>query len=163
MSEIAFYLLAALVLFPAVSVVTGRNLFHSGISLITCFLGVAGLYITLSAPFVAGMQVLIYAGAIAVILLFAIMLTHDIMHTAQPRYQAVAAALTSGLLALMLVVTTVRSIWAPGGAPTEMGVAALARQYMTTYFVPFQVIALLLLITLVGAVVIARKEEGSRP
>jgi len=162
-SPVAFYLLAALVLFPALSVVLGKNLFHAGISLIVCFVGVAGIYVTLAAPFVAGMQVLIYAGAIAVILLFAFMLTHDIMHVAQQQFQPVAALLTCGFLALMLAVTVARSYFAtPAAEPVDLGVKALALHYMTVYFVPFQAIALLLLITLVGAVVIARKEEEPR-
>lgn len=162
-SPIAFYLLAALVLFPALSVVLEKNLFHAGISLIVCFVGVAGLYVTLAAPFVAGMQVLIYAGAIAVLLLFAFMLTHDIMHVRQDRFQPIAGFLTCALLALMLTVTVARSDWAPPAAETvDLGVKSLAFHYMTVYFVPFQVIALLLLITLVGAVVIARKEEEPR-
>lgn len=163
MNELAFYMLAALVLFPALSVVLEKNLFHAGISLILCFLGVAGIYVTLHAPFVAGMQVLIYAGAIAVILLFAFMLTHDIMHVQQERYQSVAGLLTAGLLAVMLTVTVGHSTWAtPTVPPVELGVKTLALHYMTVYFVPFQAIAVLLLITLVGAVVIARKEEEPR-
>ena len=162
-SPIAFYLLAALVLFPALSVVLEKNLFHAGISLIVCFVGVAGIYVTLSAPFVAGMQVLIYAGAIAVLLLFAFMLTHDIMHVRQQRFQPVAGFLSAAMLALILTVTIARSHWAPPAAESiDLGVKSLALQYMTVYFVPFQVIALLLLITLVGAVVIARKEEEPR-
>lgn len=162
-SPYAFYLLAALVLFPALAVVSEKNLFHAGISLIVCFLGVAGIYVTLTAPFIAGMQVLIYAGAIAVILLFAFMLTHDIMHVAQERFQPVAGILTCAVLAFMLTVTVLRSQWAaPVAASVDLGVKSLALHYMTVYFVPFQAIALLLLITLVGAVVIARKEEEPR-
>ena len=69
-SPIVFYLLAAAVLVPAVMVVVSENLFHSGIALVTCFMGVAGLYVTLSSPFVAGMQVLVYAGAMMVLFVF---------------------------------------------------------------------------------------------
>ena len=163
MSEVAFYLLAALVIFPALAVVLGKNLFHTGLSLIVCFLGVAGLYVTLKAPFVAGMQVLIYAGAIAVILLFAFMLTHDIMHVRQERAQPISGLVVAGFLAVMLVTTIGHSRWFPSAAePVELGVKTLAWHYMTVYCVAFQMVALLLLITLVGAVVIARKEEEPR-
>ncbi|HET9002106.1 MAG TPA: NADH-quinone oxidoreductase subunit J, partial [bacterium] len=72
---IAFYLLAAAMLASGVVVVTSSNIVHSAVALIPVFLGVTGLYILLNAEFVAGIQVLIYAGAITVLILFVIMLT----------------------------------------------------------------------------------------
>ena len=163
-NPILFYLLSAYVLASGLGVVRQYNLFHAGISLISCFLGVAGIYITLGAPFIAGMQVLIYAGAISVVLLFAFMLTHDLMHSKAQFFQPAAGLTTSLLLGAMLIATTWNSPWFQGdpAAIASNDVQALGLSYMTTYFVPFQLVALLLLITLMGAVVIARKEEGSR-
>ena len=161
---VVFYLLCAYVLFSAWGVIRQQNLFHAGISLISCFLGVAGIYVTLGAPFLAGMQVLIYAGAIAVVLLFAFMLTHDLMHAGGDAYQkssALAAALTLG--AIFTTTVWVSPWWS--GEPHVHFVQdyrSLAQSYMTTYLVPLQMVALLLLITLMGAVVIARKEELAR-
>src|SRR6266511_3751569 len=74
---VAFYMLSALTIVSALGVVVVRNLIHAVVFLILSFIGVAGLYITLSADFVAVAQVLIYAGAIAVLIIFAIMLTPE--------------------------------------------------------------------------------------
>jgi NADH:ubiquinone oxidoreductase subunit 6 (subunit J) len=163
-SPIVFYLLAAYVLASGLGVVRQYNLFHAGISLISCFLGVAGIYITLGAPFLAGMQVLIYAGAISVVLLFAFMLTHDLMHSKAQFFQPAPGLTTSLVLGAVLIATTWNSPWLQGnpGAVAANDVRALGLSYMTTYFMPFQLVALLLLISLMGAVVIARKEEGPR-
>ncbi len=158
-----FYLLAGLVLSSAWSVVRNNNLFHAGLSLIICFVGVAGLYVNLGSPFLGAMQVLIYAGAIAVLLLFAFMLTHDLMKSKAERYQHLPGIATAALVAVMLVTTITASNWYPAnGRPVQLDVASLANHYMGQYLVPFEVVALLLLAALVGAVVIARKEEGAR-
>lgn len=163
MSPLLFYFLAGVILIPALAVVLSENLFHAGLSLIVSFLGIAAIYVTLSAPFVAGMQVLVYAGAIAVLLLFAFMLTHDIMkpqHKAT-RGQQISALLACGLLAGAMGRVLAASGWLelastdPDGASlTELGLA-----YLTRYLVPFELVSILLLMTLIGAVVIARKEE----
>ncbi len=164
MSEaVAFYVLSGLVLASAWSVVRNENLFHAGLSLILCFVGVAGIYVNLDAPFLGAMQVLIYAGAIAVLLLFGFMLTHDLMNVKQERNQHVGGIFAAVLMALVLVGTIVGAQWyAPSGQPVKFGVEALARRYMQQDLVSFEVVALMLLASLMGAVVIARKEEGSR-
>ncbi len=163
MSPFLFYFLAGVVLIPALAVVLSENLFHAGLSLIVSFLGIAAIYVTLSAPFVAGMQVLVYAGAIAVLLLFAFMLTHDIMKPLQKatRGQQVSALLACVLLAGAMGRVLAASGWelslvsdSEGASLTELGLA-----YLTRYLVPFELISILLLMTLIGAVVIARKEE----
>ena len=163
MNEFLFYFLAGVILIPALAVVLSDNLFHAGLSLIVSFLGISAIYVMLSAPFVAGMQVLVYAGAIAVLLLFAFMLTHDIM---KPLRKATKGQQVSSLLACVLLAgamgrVLVASGWLTltpidndGASLTELGLA-----YLTRYLVPFELISLLLLMTLIGAVVIARKEE----
>ncbi|MBT9582954.1 NADH-quinone oxidoreductase subunit J [bacterium] len=164
MSEaIAFYVLAGVVLASAWSVVRNENLFHAGLSLIICFVGVAGLYINLQAPFLGAMQVLIYAGAIAVLLLFGFMLTHDLMKQKGERTQHLAGMLVSLTLAAVLVAVIVGTGWYPAGTnPVTFGVESLARAYMTRYLLPFEAVALLLFAAMAGALVISRKEEGGR-
>lgn len=164
MSEaVAFYLLAGLVLSSAWAVVRNPNLFHAGLALIVCFVGVAGLYVNLGAPFLGAMQVLIYAGAIAVLLLFAFMLTHDLMNPRSERFQTFGGSATAITLALVLIGGLANTAWYPiPGDDHEMGVAALAKNYMGDFLLPFEIIALLLLAALVGALVIARKEEQPR-
>lgn len=167
MSPLLFWFLAGVVLLPAVAVVVSQNLFHAGISLVVSFLGIAALYVTLAAPFVAGMQVLVYAGAIAVLLLFAFMLTHDIMKPTQAptRVQQVSSLLACLLLGGAIGRVLLSSGW--GGLPTVASEGAslvqVGEQLLSSFLVPFELISILLLITLIGAVVIARKEERDLP
>lgn len=166
MSSLAFYLLAGVVLIPALAVVLAQNLFHAGLCLIVSFLGVAAIYATLSAPFVAGMQVLVYAGAIAVLLLFAFMLTHDIMKPQETcsRSQQLSASVASLLLALAMGRVLLSSDWQSllGHSGDGVPLGVLGEAFLTRYLVPFETISILLLVTLIGAVVIARKEERDR-
>jgi NADH-quinone oxidoreductase subunit J len=166
-SPLLFWFLAGVVLIPAVAVVVSQNLFHAGISLVVSFLGIAALYVTLSAPFVAGMQVLVYAGAIAVLLLFAFMLTHDIMKpmegsTPVQRFSSLAACvLLAGAMARVLI----SSGWEllQGDSGQGVSLSSVGEQLLSHFLVPFELISILLLITLIGAVVIARKEERDLP
>lgn len=163
MSPILFYFIAGLVIIPAVAVVLSENLFHAGLCMIISFLGIAAIYVTLSAPFLAAIQVLVYAGAIAVILLFAFMLTHDIMspQLQSSRFQQTASAVVCFVFAWFAGRILISSSWEklspqePGGVSLEV----LGTSFLTTHLVPFELVSFLLLMTLVGAIVIARKEE----
>lgn len=167
MSPLLFFFIAGLIIIPALAVVLSENLFHAGLSLIVSFLGIAALYAALSAPFVAAMQVLVYAGAIAVILLFAFMLTHDIMRPQQmaTRFQQTASAAVCIVLAVFMGRVLMSSAWSSLSEQPEAGVPLeiLGLELLTNFLVPFELISLLLLMTLVGAIVIARKEERDRP
>jgi NAD(P)H-quinone oxidoreductase subunit 6 len=166
MSPLLFWLIAGIVIIPALAVVLSENLFHAGLSMIVSFLGIAAVYATLSAPFVAAMQVLVYAGAIAVVLLFAFMLTHDIMLPQLPssKFQQTASGIACLVLAAFMGRVALSSNWEklseqpPEGVP--LGI--LGKSFLTDYLVPFELVSLLLLMTLVGAIVIARKEEKDR-
>ena len=165
MSPALFYLLAGIILIPAIAVVISENLFHASLSLIVSFLGIAGIYVMLSAPFVAGMQVLVYAGAIAVILLFAFMLTHDIMSPQErsSKLQQSSAALVCSILGLGIFRILKASEWeklTPSTSPQPL--VKLGESFLTDYLVPFELVSVLLLITLVGSIVIARKEEEAK-
>jgi len=158
----AFIILALVTLLPAAAVVTSRNLVRAAMSLVPSFLGVAGLFVLLQAEFVAGIQILIYAGAIAVLILFVIMLTAGGTGTAvrQANEQRVvgglaAAALTAALLALLL-----RTAWplAAGSLP-RANVAAVGSAFLTTFVLAFEISSVVLLVSLVGALVIARRER----
>lgn len=166
MSPLLFYFVAGIIIIPALAVVLSENLFHAGLSMIVSFLGIAAIYAMLSAPFVAAMQVLVYAGAIAVILLFAFMLTHDIMRPQQEttRLQQSASAAACLVLGGFMLRVMAGSGWetlerqAAEGIP----VGKLGESFLTSHLVPFELVSLLLLMTLVGAIVIARKEERIR-
>ncbi|MHB2017049.1 MAG: NADH-quinone oxidoreductase subunit J family protein [Candidatus Xenobia bacterium] len=165
-SPVAFYLLAALILIAAGAVVTLRNVLHAGLCLIVCFWGVAGMYVLLDAPFLAAIQILIYVGAISVLLIFAIMLTQRISTRERP---VTAGTILRGLVvgigfAAMGGYATFNTEYAKfTPVPHPGSLLDLATNFLTPeqYLVPFEVVAVLLLVAMVGAVIIARKDEPS--
>jgi NADH-quinone oxidoreductase subunit J len=170
-----FFVVAALILVAAVMVVSVRNIIHAALWLITAFFGMGMLYLLLEAEFLAVVQVLIYVGAVSVLVLFAIMLTRQIANPGtQQLYERwwVALIVAVLLFAAILVPTLLNYEWstlatAPGAAepataeqisgPREIGEA-----FMREYLIPFQVAAVLLLAALVGAIVIAFEEVERR-
>ncbi|HLA25274.1 MAG TPA: NADH-quinone oxidoreductase subunit J [bacterium] len=158
----AFLILSALILIPAVIVVTSRNIVRAALSLVPTFLGVTGFYIMLQAEFVAGIQVLIYAGAITVLILFVIMLTEGGSGTMvrQVTGQVPLGAMAAIWLAFLILVVLSRTTWptARGQLP-QYSVQAIGTAFLTNYVLIFEVTSLVLLISLVGAIVIARREE----
>ena len=160
---LAFYGLTGAALLGAAGVLLLRNLFHAGLALIVTLFCVAGLFILLGAEFLAGIQVLIYVGAIAVLILFAVMVTQRIAFQSILR-QYSRAALAAFPVALALLVGAAllaRRAVAPAPAPLPAGdqLTDLATALLSRYLLPFEVISLLLLGALVGALVLARKEE----
>ncbi len=159
---IAFYLLGAVMLASGVVVVTSSNIVHSAVALIPVFLGVTGLYILLNAEFVAGIQVLIYAGAITVLILFVIMLTVGGTGVRIPERNeqgpigfAVAAA-----LAAMLAIGVTHTAWGRGsGTLPAYTPGAIGQSFLGPNVLVFEGTSVVLLVSLIGAIIIARKEE----
>jgi NADH-quinone oxidoreductase subunit J len=156
-----FYSLAAFTVWAAAVVVLGKNIVRAAVALIFTFCGMAALYVLLDAEFLAAVQVLIYVGGITILLLFAIMLTSRISSAAsrvindQVVLSTVAAA---GLLAGLIYAST-RGIAAMSGPPQlPQTTPFLGRALLTTYALPFEVVSILLLAGMVGAIILARKE-----
>lgn len=156
-----FYFLAAFTVWAAAVVVLGKNIVRAAVALIFSFCGMAALYVLLDAEFLAAVQVLIYVGGITILLLFAIMLTSRI---AAKGVQVVNdQGLVSGIAALGLMGALVyASSW---GIPEISGpprlpetAPFLGRALLTTYVLPFEVVSILLLAAMVGAILLARKE-----
>ena len=159
-----FYLLSALTLVSAFVVATSRNIVYSGFALIFTFLGVAGLYIQLSADFLAAMQVLIYVGGITVVILFAVMLTREISDTvgSNPVLNRPASALAAAAVFAMSLLMILGSDFPRREEVSFEPVSAkLGHALLGKYLLPFEVASLLLLGALVGAVIIARREARS--
>lgn len=118
MSLVIFYILGALILIAAFMVVTLRNVFHSALFLVATFFLVAGIYLMLNAEFLAAVQILIYVGAITILILFAIMLTHKIQSGSirQVNEQVLPAIIIAGLLLAMSAITIIRTF---GDAPPK--------------------------------------------
>lgn len=159
---IVFYLLAAVTLGSGVVVVTSGNIVHSAAALVPAFLGVTGLYILLSAEFVAGIQVLIYAGAITVLILFAIMLTEGGtgLGGRQRNEQAAIGAAVAAAMAALLIAVAVRTGWPAGvGTLPPYTPGAIGQSFLRQNILVFEGTSIVLLVSLMGAIMIARRED----
>jgi NADH-quinone oxidoreductase subunit J len=145
--------------------VSVRNIFHAAIYLILALFAVAGFFLLLHAEFLAAVQVLIYVGAVAVLMIFAVMLTTRLTDA---RVRAHNEQVGPGLVvAFMLFVAITASLWSttwPLSKDLETldTVRAIGRLLMTRYVLPFEIASLLLLAAMIGAIVIAAKESGER-
>lgn len=164
MSELAhtalFYLLAAITLVAALGVALGRNLVHSALSLTVSFLGVAGLYLLLYADFLAAVQILVYAGTVAVLIALGIMLTRRAsMDDSNPdrsgRSRFLAALLALGFAGLVGCAAA-SAVWPQTAAPAWDTVSGLAELMLGKYALAFETVAVLLLVAMLGAIVLAK-------
>jgi NADH:ubiquinone oxidoreductase subunit 6 (subunit J) len=144
-----------------IAVVTLRNIIHSAVAMMICFGSLAGMYALLGAPIVAAAQVLIYLGAISVLILFAIMLTQAGDATLPaPFHRQVPIAVVIALAIIGLVGwAVIQTDW--GVLPQAVGAAvgAIANAVFTTYALPFEIISLLILVAIIGAIFLARRPE----
>jgi NADH-quinone oxidoreductase subunit J len=155
-----FYALAALTVGGAAAVAMSRNILYSALGLLAALLGVAGLYAILSADFVAVAQVFIYIGGVLVLILFAIMLTNRIgeVNISNASMGWASAGLLSAVMLAMILVVAFETPWpvrSTGSAPTT---APLGHALLQQWLLPFELASLILLATLIGAIIIARKE-----
>jgi len=155
-----FWIIAVITLGSALLMVLNRNIFHSALYMVVTFIGVAATYVTLQADFMAAVQVLVYAGAIAIFVIFGIMLT--VRGNMKQTNLFSKSAAVAGLLSLALIVINwfmvFRTEWpVSSAAPPEETVNQIAELMLTKYVVPFEVAAILLLVALLGAVIIAKE------
>ncbi|HXH20498.1 MAG TPA: NADH-quinone oxidoreductase subunit J [Dehalococcoidia bacterium] len=156
---IAFWVLAILTIVSALMVALVRDLIHAVLFLILSFVGVAGLYITLSADFVAVVQVLIYAGAISVLMLFSILLTpRSARDNAPVNYSAPIASLAI-LLSVVLIYASVETNWAKASNDFGSTAREIGNALLDPYVLPFEVASVLLVVAMVGAIILVRPSE----
>ena len=161
-----FYLLSGLAIAGGLLVITRRNAVHSALALIVTLLAVAGLFLMLYAPFVAGVQIIVYAGGIMVLFVFVIMLINmDVsLHQVQFNRQWFVGILISLVVGAQLVLAVVISeskvyfgIPAPSSA-LEPSTQLVGKVLFSEYMLPFEVASILLLVAMIGAVVMAKKK-----
>jgi len=158
---ISFWILAALIIASALAVVLLRNIFHAALFLVLCFFTIAGIFVILSADFLAAAQVLIYVGAIAVLIIFAIMLTRETQR-GSPSGRLRLPALMLGLLFLATMVFVVVSTdWQViKEIPDEATTSAIAQALFSGeegFVLPLEIAAALLLAAIIGAIVLVRE------
>jgi NADH-quinone oxidoreductase subunit J len=162
--QVVFVLIALFTAVSALIVVLSRNLFHNALGLVATFFGVTGIYILLEAEFLAVSQVLIYVGAISTLITFAIMLTRGMMYgqTSPTNNQTLTASIVAVLFFLVLGGLLNNTPWPNVGAELGDGeaiIAQLGELFVTDYLVPFELMALLLLVALAGAILLARDRQ----
>ena len=161
MQEAVFAVVAAVIVFAALRLVTTRNLVHAALYLLVVLAGAAIVFLLLLAEFVAWVQVLVYIGAVVVLLLFGLMLTRAPIGResldSETRPLAAVVALAIFGITSTIVWRTFKGQRIQFSKPTS--VEALGSALFSHYVLPFEIVSVVLLVALVGAVVLARKEE----
>ena len=164
MLALLFILFAGLAIGCGLAVVAQRNPLYSAISLIGVFISLACLYVMLAAPFIAAVQVIVYAGAIMVLVVFVIMLLNvEQEERGRPRLKflvPVAVALSAILIAeVAFILVSVQEFRVnPTSAPSDIGLThSIGAQLFTRYLLPFEITSILLLMAIVGAMTLARR------
>jgi NADH-quinone oxidoreductase subunit J len=160
-SGVLFFVLAIGVVGGGLAVVTLRNIIHSAIAMMVCFGSLAGMYLLLGAGIVAAAQVLIYLGAISVLILFAIMLTQagDANLPAPFQRQAPVAALVALAIVFLVGWAIVSTDWQNASVIIAVDLNKLAAAIFNDYALPFEIVAFLLLAAIIGAIYLARRPE----
>jgi NADH:ubiquinone oxidoreductase subunit 6 (subunit J) len=157
-----FMTLAAIMLVAGLLVVTMRDIIRCALAMIVCFAALAGIYVIAGAPFVAATQVLVYIGAISVLVLFAIMLTQTKAAPSRLVFQtqAAPAAVAGLLLAIVIGLAVASTAWPGEGANNPTSTTEVATRLFGPFLLPFEIVSVLLLAAVIGGVFIAKREHG---
>jgi NADH:ubiquinone oxidoreductase subunit 6 (subunit J) len=155
--------LATLMLVSAIAVVSMRDIIRCGLAMIVSFLALAGLYVTLGAPLVAAAQVIVYIGAISVLILFAIMLTQEKVGSARLTFQtqAAPAAVMAIILAVLVSIAAAATDWGALEAAMPVAAATVAHILFDQFVLAFEAVSVLLLAAVIGGVFLAKREGGA--
>ena len=164
LQDIFFGAIVLMTLTGAFLAVWLKNVFHNALSLILCLFGVAALFIFLNAEFLAVIEVIIYIGAISVAIIFAIMLSKPWFSVSAPRNRVkllrsilLSALLFGGLFKILRITRWPAADMNAG----DFSIQGLGRSLLTTYALPFEVVSLVLLIAIIGALVVSASRENS--
>lgn len=167
MGTVVFFIFAILAIAAAWGVVTSKNIVHSALYLALSFAGVAVLYVLMNADYLAAVQLLIYTGAISIMVIFAVMLTlrGEICDSNPENSVWGWGALVSTLMFIMIALVILTNAdwrilptpWTSGGSATEISLLLL-----TKFMIPFEAAAVLLTVALVGAVILAKGVKVSK-
>ncbi|MDD8018117.1 MAG: NADH-quinone oxidoreductase subunit J [Bacteroidota bacterium] len=165
--DIIFYFFAVVTIASAAVVVFSRNIVYSAFSLLFTFFGVAGIYVLLNADFLAITQLLVYVGGILVLILFGVMLTTNVVSveiktgTMQTLPATIIVALLAGLLGGIVWTTD----WFVGKRLSEVTSQTTSKEIgtalITTHVLPFEIASVILLVAIVGAAMMARRERSN--
>ena len=160
--DVLLWLLAAVMIGSGLLVVTMRDIIRCGLAMIVCFMALAGIYVLMGVPLLGAAQVIVYIGAISVLILFAIMLTQTKDAPARLVFQtqAGAAAIASVIIAVLIGLAVSATDW--GGVSERVRIAtdALSTVLFQDFVFPFEIVSVLLLAAVIGGVYLAKREPG---
>ncbi|OGO30523.1 MAG: NADH-quinone oxidoreductase subunit L [Chloroflexi bacterium RBG_16_56_11] len=157
----AFWIMAVVIVAAALGVVFLRNVFRAALTLVLCFVAVAGLYITLSADFLAAVQILVYVGAISVLIILAIMMTREVPQGSPANRLKLPAFIVAAVVLGIMIYTVTKTAWQVSAeAPLTPTTVPLATKLFSEggFVLPVEIAAVLLLAAILGAIVIAREK-----
>ena len=162
--DVLLWLLAAVMIGSGLLVVTMRDIIRCGLAMIVCFGALAGIYVILGAPLIGAAQVIVYIGAISVLILFAIMLTQtkDAPRVLVFQTQSAAAAVASIIIAVVIALSITATDWGELSQRVRLATNTLSEELFTDpgNLLPFEVIGVLLLAAVIGGVFLAKREPG---
>ncbi|MBM4293640.1 MAG: NADH-quinone oxidoreductase subunit J [Deltaproteobacteria bacterium] len=163
-ATIAFIMVVGATIAGALIAVLARNIFHNVLGLALSLMGVGGLFLYLNSPFVALMEILIYVGAICIAICFAIMLSEPLYLSKPPRnpLKIQGAVLGAGAVFAFLALLVKQTKWTPAPERSaDWSIETLGHYLLKNYVLIFELVSLLLLVAMLGAIVLARGGRGS--
>jgi NADH-quinone oxidoreductase subunit J len=149
-------------IFAGLLVVTMRDIIRCGLAMIVCFGALAGIYVILGAPLIAAAQVIVYIGAISVLILFAIMLTQtkDAPSRLVFQSQAILAAIAAVIIGVVVALAIAATDWGEATERVRVATDALSKVLFDQYVLPFEIVSVMLLAAVIGGVFLAKREPG---
>jgi NADH-quinone oxidoreductase subunit J len=158
---ISFWVLAIIIILSAIGVIVLRNVFRAALSLIVCLAAVAGIFITLSADFLAAVQILVYVGAISVLIILVIMLTRDVSQGNPANKLRIPAFIVSAIFFGLIAFAVLRTNWQIATTePVTPTTPALAEKLFgpAGFILPLEIVPVLILVVILGAIVLVREK-----
>ena len=161
-ADALLWIFAAVMIGAGLLVVTMRDIIRCGLAMIVCFGALAGIYVILGATLIAAAQVIVYIGAISVLILFAIMLTQtkDAPSRLVFQTQAVPAAIAAVIIAVVLALAIAATDWGAAAERVRVGTDAMSKLLFDQFVLPFEIVSVLLLAAVIGGVFLAKREPG---
>ncbi len=161
-TDALLWIFAAVMIGSGLLVVTMRDIIRCGLAMIVCFGALAGIYVILGSPLLAAAQVIVYIGAISVLILFAIMLTQtkDAPSRLVFQTQAVPAAIASIVIAVVVALAIAATDWGEAAERVRVTTDNLSTVLFNEFVLPFEIISVLLLAAVIGGVFLAKREPG---
>ncbi len=161
LKDIIYLLFFALTILSGIGAVSFRRVLYNALSLGLCFFGIAGIYIFLNAEFLAALQIIVYIGAIAIAIVFAIMMSDPVQKPeAAHKKRSLLALAFSLTFAGVLGAALLKAPWPASGIQEPATLEALGALLLSKYVLPFEIVSLILLVAIIGAFVITRGDSG---